>query len=109
MPMSKCVESRLDKIKLLSKISKGKKDNKSNVPNPIRTNFDYGEDGYNFLDKIRKRLKERKKREERAKKKSSNHPGGITKEALRVADLEDDIKKLKKDIKIIKSKLGIPL
>jgi len=108
--MSKCVENRLDKIKLLSKISKGKKDSKSSVPNPIRTNFDYGEDGYNFLDKIRKRLKERKKREERAKKKSSNHPDGITKESyVRVADLEDDIKKLKKDIKIIKSKLGIPL
>ena len=39
-----------------------KKDKKSKVPNPIRTNYDYGEEGYNFLDKIRNRLKKKKQK-----------------------------------------------
>lgn len=30
------------------------------MPNPIRTNYDYGEGGYNFIDKIRARNKKRK-------------------------------------------------
>ncbi|RPG05668.1 MAG: hypothetical protein CBE07_001380 [Pelagibacteraceae bacterium TMED247] len=34
---------------------------KKKIPNPIRENYDYGEDG-DFLDKIRKRLKKRKKK-----------------------------------------------
>ena len=42
-----------------------KKDKKSKVPNPIRTNYDYGEEGYNFLDKIRNRLKKKKNKKKK--------------------------------------------
>ena len=53
---------RLELIYNLYKVSK-----KDGVPNPIRTNYDYGEDGYNFLDKVKKKLKERKKKRKKKK------------------------------------------
>tara|TARA_B100000131_G_scaffold175032_1_gene169112 strand:- start:8514 stop:9089 length:576 start_codon:yes stop_codon:yes gene_type:complete len=62
------VSDRSSKIKHLNKISK---DGNPDVPNPFRSNYDYGEGGYNFLDKIKELNKRRKKKKNKKKKKKS--------------------------------------
>ena len=59
------IKKRARKLVAIYKSSKNK--NESKVPIPFRSNYDYGEDGYNFIDKIRKRLKEKNLKEKSKK------------------------------------------
>ena len=75
------MNNRIGKIKYLNKISK---DDKLDVPNPFRLNYDYGEDGYNFLDKIKELNKRRKKKDGGKKKSRHDHLGALLKRSQKI-------------------------
>ena len=56
------------------------------MPNPFRSNYDYGEGGYNFIDKIKARNKKRKNN-----KVEDDMSEDITEELIELANHLDSI------------------